>query len=493
MITPQIDDQEYVAAAVPKPKPATQVGPTPPDPTLISPPDGTTFTTETKYGPEGDGIVTGPTESITSTRPDAGTGLRPPDGSIDSPVAPPPTTEHTFEPPTPIAPTIGDPIGPAPTLPSIADERGQPPGGVAPPPPSVWDMAVTPPPTSQPAFTSPIDPAHDLRSTVISGAPSARTTAARGATDAAATLLANTDRQGMQDSLVQQYMKQVAPDERLTKLQGQVDSAANDIAGVDRYKMAQDRFNTFAEDTDPAFQKTLRDIMDREVGAGGFSGRINTSFGDAGLTRERDLRSERSRLLSSALEGSIQDTMNKESALSGLEGQLSGQGLARFKTAADLGSADANANVNLRKDVLGARSAIEGQSAGEDQTEANSSRGERDYQVGQESEAYQRAAAMHQQQIADRREEFDRQMALLGAGEANNPSGEIGALATQINPAIDMATLAQLAESAGRSSGSRSGGGSGPGGIDWGSLLEAMTKSGAKLPKGTPAPSTNPV
>lgn len=333
------------------------------------------------------------------------------------------------------------------------------------------------PPPTPPGQAGAIDPTNDLRSKTINTAPTARTVGAQGATDAALSKLTGTDRQTLVDQLIHQYMGQTAPDARLSGLQGQVDSAAKDLAGVDRYKMAQDQFSTYADQTDPAFQKTLRDITDREVGMGGFTGRINTSYGDAGLTRERDLRNERSTLFNKALEGSIQDAFGKESALSGLEGQLSGEDLNRFSTAAGVGTSNASADESTLESKLGAASGVESQAYGEDANQNDQTRAERDYEVGQEGESYQRGVSQHQQEQQDQMSAFEREMQRLGAGEAGNPAGEIGALSTEINPGLDMAALTQLAQGAGAASVPRPGttaSASPLAGLDWASILKVL-------------------
>lgn len=482
-------------------------------------------------------------------------GAMPPVGVTGEVASPPPTPAPAAVPAPSQAPVSA--VTPPPVVPDAAPPPVSPIAAapVIPPLPGVMVPAATPfvPPTSL------IDPVKDLRSQVIPGTPSARTTAAQAATDAAAgamttdatnlagdqgaaamtalgvsptaiadanktatdsvNTLNSTDRQGLSDSLVQQYLKETSADPRLTKLQGQVDASASQLAGVDRYKMAQDEFDNFAQTTDPAFQKTLRDIMDREVGAGGFSGRINTSYGDAGRMRELDLRNERSTLLNKALSDSVQDALSKEGALSGLEGQLSGQELSRFATSANLGQNDASADMSAleskaaaargvandrtaagesaqstgtaragqqldtERSNLADRSALEGQSAGEDQSASAALRGERDYQVGQEGESYNRAVAEHEQEQQDTMTQFYKQLALLGAGESGNPAGEIGSLATQVNPGIDMATLAQLAQSAGYASGNQGGG---AGTTDYSGLMSALQQALKGLPGGTP-------
>ena len=139
---------------------------------------------------------------------------------------------------------------------------------------------------------------------------------------------------------------------RLTGTQGLVDQTANKLAtGPDRFNLAQDRFKTFSEQTDPAFQASLRSATQKAAANGGIgSGMLSTDYGNLELARERELRGERDTLFNTALEGTIGDTRANLGLLSGLEGQEYGEGAQ----------------------------------------DRNELRGERGYQTGLEDQAYQR-------------------------------------------------------------------------------------------------------
>jgi hypothetical protein len=113
---------------------------------------------------------------------------------------------------------------------------------------------------------------------------------------------------------------------RLRGQQAQLDDSASKLAGVDRLKLAQEQFGTYANATDPDFQKSIRDATEAAGAHGGLgSGMLTNQYGDLATTRARDLQAERDRLFQSAQEGSIQDQFNKVQALQGLAGQQAGQ------------------------------------------------------------------------------------------------------------------------------------------------------------------------
>jgi len=80
---------------------------------------------------------------------------------------------------------------------------------------------------------------------------------------------------------------------------------------ADRFKLAQDRFATFANSTEPAYQAALRDANRMGAAQGRLgSGDLRTSFGDLAQGRSRDLMNSRDNLFQNALEGTIGDTWN---------------------------------------------------------------------------------------------------------------------------------------------------------------------------------------
>ena len=80
---------------------------------------------------------------------------------------------------------------------------------------------------------------------------------------------------------------------------------------ADRFKLAQDRFATFANSSEPAYQAALRDANRMGAAQGRLgSGDLRTSFGDLAQGRSRDLMNSRDNLFQNALEGTIGDTWN---------------------------------------------------------------------------------------------------------------------------------------------------------------------------------------
>jgi hypothetical protein len=475
------------------------------------------------------------------------------------------------------------------------------------------------------AVTS-IDPTNDLRGTVITDTPDARTADyQRRVDDAAANLPSNraqmaqgfsdnllnqigntstdvgkdytgalnsadqsvqdqlakvtgTDRQALVDKLMKQYGDYLGPTQvqmggsvapttsaRLAALQGNVDTASSNLAGVDRYKLAQDKFGTYSDQTDPAFQLALRSAAQRAAAGGrSVSGMANTSYGDLALQRTRDLANERSSLFQNALDGSISDQFNKTNTLSGLEGQLTAQeanqrgeqrtergyktdvntgnvnrGLSARETAAGMASSNADNSIANTRAALSAAQGVSSDLSGRQQNRianqganigrrvsaqqyatgmgiqmADSTigdartnlatmsglennarsnnlqslqalRGERGYQVGQESSAFQRMLAQRQQQNNEKQQQFSNGLQLLGAGDAGNPAGTLGGIADSMKPGVDPQMLATLMAQMGKNSvpgaggapaGTPAGGGQTPAAIQ--SILSSIFKGG---------------
>lgn len=179
---------------------------------------------------------------------------------------------------------------------------------------------------------------------------------------------------------------QITPttDPRLAGTQGAVDAQAGKLAnGPDRFQIAQDRFKTYNDATDPAFQASIRSATQHAAANGAVgSGELGTDYGNLALAHTRDLANERSNLFSNALEGTIGDTRANVGLLSGLEGQQYGQ--------------DANNRAELR--------------------------GERGYQNGMEQQAYDRGVQGLTLEDALTNSAFGRGQAQSQAGEANNPA-----------------------------------------------------------------------
>ena len=79
--------------------------------------------------------------------------------------------------------------------------------------------------------------------------------------------------------------------------------------GADRFQLAQDRFQTFTQQTDPAYQAALRDANRMGAAAGGLgSGQLRTSFGNLANQRANQLDTGRDTFMQNALEGTIADS-----------------------------------------------------------------------------------------------------------------------------------------------------------------------------------------
>lgn len=121
----------------------------------------------------------------------------------------------------------------------------------------------------------------------------------------------------------------VAPStsDRLKTVQGMGDQALAGLSSTpDRFKLAQDKFDTFANETDPAYQKALRDA-EKYGSANGTagSGMLRTSFGDLALQRGRDLQNERSNVFNEAAGNTMDDRLKSLAAIMGGEGQINAQ------------------------------------------------------------------------------------------------------------------------------------------------------------------------
>lgn len=79
-------------------------------------------------------------------------------------------------------------------------------------------------------------------------------------------------------------------------------------AAQDRFKIAQDRFNTFVESTDPQYKAALRDANRYGAATGRLgAGSLRTDFGNLANQRDLQLRTQGNTFLQNALEGTIDD------------------------------------------------------------------------------------------------------------------------------------------------------------------------------------------
>jgi hypothetical protein len=110
-------------------------------------------------------------------------------------------------------------------------------------------------------------------------------------------------------------------------MNGQVDSALNGVTSTpDRYALATKEAGTFADSTDPAYQKSLTDAnkFASATGTGG-SGMLNTSFGNLALQRGRDLQNERDTLFNTAQGSTMADRQATLAAVLGTAGATASQ------------------------------------------------------------------------------------------------------------------------------------------------------------------------
>lgn len=364
-----------------------------------------------------------------------------------------------------------------------------------------------------------IDPANDLRSTVITDTPSSRTTDYSNKVDQAAAALP-TDRNALASSLTTQAQQLLGPtavtagaavdptavDPRLAGIQGQVDANTANLSSIDRMKLAQSNFDNYAASTDPAYDLAIRKAKDAAAGMGlAYSGKLNTDYGNLGLARSRDLDQQRTSIFNQALSDSMNDALSKQSALTSLEGQVSGQNaatqaaqrqerdyttnvdtgnvnraLSANETAAQLGNSGADSQIATAQGNLGALSSLEGTSRAADTTATNDLRGERANQTSQEQSAFDRALEQYQTEQGTKQQGFNNSLALLNAGEAGNPAGALEGAASTLNPSGDATAIAQLASALGKS-GVQSGTAGAPGDASTGGLPSSILSYFANL------------
>jgi hypothetical protein len=334
-----------------------------------------------------------------------------------------------------------------------------------------------------------IDPANDLRSSVITDTPDARTANYADRVDQAASALP-TDRVARANSLTDSTLARlgdtdvkagpgVAPaaSDRLSKLQSLVDSATGNLAGVDRVALAKQMFDTLSAEGNPAYELAQRQAAKRASAAGGlWGGNLRTQYGDLAHTRMQELDSLKAKLVQQALNDSVQDQFNKTNMLSGIAGQLSGEEAAQrgeqrqerdYTTNVDTGNVDrrlntrqaaqsrgdqvADASIGDERANLGTLKSLEDSSRSANTNAVNALRGERGYQVGQDENAFERALLQRQTQQGEKQQGFDNSLRLLNAGETGNPGGTLGAIASEMGPSLDPSMIAQLAASMGKS------------------------------------------
>lgn len=207
-----------------------------------------------------------------------------------------------------------------------------------------------------------------------------------------------------------------AQSERLARYGSMTDDAASKLAAVDRFELAKQKLKEFRDSTAADYDLDLRKATDLSAAMGqGRSGIQRTRYGNIALDRERDLRSQESRLLTEALEGTIGDQFNKTSALRGLEEGIAGEERAvrgeergerdyftgvnegnvnrtnrAREMAATQASAEGGANFGSDLDTLSTLAGVQGATAGREAGRRGEMRGERDRRTSIEASNIER-------------------------------------------------------------------------------------------------------
>lgn len=120
------------------------------------------------------------------------------------------------------------------------------------------------------------------------------------------------------------------PDPRLAAYQSALDQIMGKITnGPDRLALAQQYYDTFDKATEPAFSHSLTDATDEAAAHGRLqSGQLTNRYGDLTQQRLLDKETQKRILLNDAVAGTIGDTQNAFSDISGAEGKVFGEGEA---------------------------------------------------------------------------------------------------------------------------------------------------------------------
>lgn len=127
----------------------------------------------------------------------------------------------------------------------------------------------------------------------------------------------------------------------------------------DRAQLANQAFDLFAQSGDDAFNRSLERAVALNAAAGRTgSGLVTRDLADITSARSEDLANARAQLGLQAAAQSLQDRLGSISALSGIQGQLSGQDLARMAQRLGIEGAQANEAAGLRGEARGERNAL---------------------------------------------------------------------------------------------------------------------------------------
>lgn len=423
------------------------------------------------------GLAPGQPADATPVQPTGAMPTMPPVTAKPSP-SPSPLVNNAASSFAPLAPpaTANDATPSIPngaTTPSLA-------AGTPTPPPALPNPAGIVP-------TTPIDPANDLRSSTVLPTSSPALDQARTGLSTATSALSSFDRTGAIGDALTRFGIQPTdvqaggavstdPSGRLSKYNGLVDDSASNLAGVDRVALAKNLLQQFDDAQLPEHELALQQLTEKYAAkGGGRSGMLRTAYGNEDLVRQRDRDAMKSKLISDALEGSIQDQFNKTNALSSLQSSTFGQdattrgeqradrgyqtdvatGNADRKlnaaaasrnfagSVADAGASDAATRTAAAKNLF---DTLSGEAAGN----RAETRGERAYENQQEQDSYGRAVTQQQLEQQQGATALQQALAQLGAGETGNPANILAAIAS--GSGLDSNLIAQLAASLGQKS-----------------------------------------
>lgn len=290
-----------------------------------------------------------------------------------------------------------------------------------------------------------IDPANDLRNKVIAPEDDPVLDRSRQAMSDAQTQLAGFDRVAALTGALDQFGTGAGA--RTDRFGGMVDDAASQLAAVDRVQMAKDLLAQFDEATAPEYERDVRMATRNGAAMGRLgSGDLRTELGNLALVRGRDRSLKAKELMTTALRDSIDDQFRKTGVLSDLERRARGD----FESDRDFARGVTDGVAGDRARALEAARSVFGTIADESTGRRNELRGEREYQVGQEASAFDRALRQYLTEHGVEEDRFNRSMRLIGAGEAGNPANIIASLQSA---GIDPQLIAALAQTLGASGG----------------------------------------
>jgi len=107
--------------------------------------------------------------------------------------------------------------------------------------------------------------------------------------------------------------------------------AAQNLGSINEPALAQQEFNTFAQQSDPAYQLALRQATQAASATGSLgSGQLETSYGDLANQRNLQLTGEQQALEENALQQQVGEQNAQAQILGGLQGQSFNQGQTNY-------------------------------------------------------------------------------------------------------------------------------------------------------------------